>query len=552
MKRLYSYAWLLIIPAALAAFFLLRPGGADPVRGKSPARPLDQETTPEIERAQDLALSDPQVIAYTSGRRSEVMGVFPAGQHFPPEAEGCSRAYCLQVQIYNYEENATVSAFVDVGSGRVLGVLHQPGLHGGVNQRLYDLAVEIIRNEPLVIGELGYQPNAADIRPWIGSLAGTNCGDPHPCLTAVFMDEAALDGRNLWAHVDLTTETFAGIAWSPTPGPDGSSLEFVPQGCVPSGSISRDGWTLNHEVTASDGLRVWDVGFNGMEVIQSAKLAEWHADYGNTGFIDAGGCGGGGGSQFTIYPYGDTQVIDIFQEQAIVGFEVVQDFRMPNWGANCNYRYEQRYQFYQDGRFRVVAGAYGRGCSANAIYRPLVRIDISVNGDLRDTFAVWDGSTWVDQTTEVWWQQGAPYAFDGSKYRVMDFDEQAGFQVGYYIEPGQGQFEDGGLGDDAFVYVVQTHSNEGGADLGTVGPCCYDDERQGPEQFINGESIADQDITIWYVPQFVTSAAAGSQYCWTVSGEPNPETYPCFGGPFFKPFFVFNYPEEIFVPISIR
>jgi hypothetical protein len=128
------------------------------------------------------------------------------------------------------------------------------------------------------------------------------------------------------------------------------------------------------------------------------KLIEWHAHYpGNWGYRDYTGCGGSGGG-FPIYPYGNTQVRDLPN-----GFAVVQDFRMSNWGASCNYRYEQHFQFYNDGRFRVVTVAYGQGCGDNqaseATYRPVVRIDIAVNGDASDTLSVWNGSGWTDQNT---------------------------------------------------------------------------------------------------------------------------------------------------------
>jgi hypothetical protein len=38
------------------------------------------------------------------------------------------------------------------------------------------------------------------------------------------------------------------------------------------------------------------------------------------------------------------------------------------------------------------------------------------------------------------------------------------------------------------------------------------------------------------VPQAETDQGMGTEYCWTVSGEPNPETYPCWMGPMFTPF----------------
>jgi hypothetical protein len=45
------------------------------VIGKAPAAPLDNGITPEQQLAQDLALSNTEVQAYTVGRRSEVFGV---------------------------------------------------------------------------------------------------------------------------------------------------------------------------------------------------------------------------------------------------------------------------------------------------------------------------------------------------------------------------------------------------------------------------------------------------------------------------------------------
>jgi PKD repeat protein len=55
--------------------------------------------------------------------------------------------------------------------------------------------------------------------------------------------------------------------------------------------------------------------------------------------------------------------------------------------------------------------------------------------------------------------------------------------------------------------------------------------------YVNGESIADQNIVLWYIPVSVTDAFEGGDgyYCWTLQGEPNPITYPCYAGPMFVP-----------------
>ena len=223
----------------------------------------------------------------------------------------------------------------------------------------------------------------------------------------------------------------------------------------------------------------------------------------------------------------------------VVGFELVQDFRMPYWGDFCNYRYEQHDQFYNDGRFRIVGESYGRGCSYNGIYRPVMLIHMGLGGAGRDSFAIWDGSAWQPQAVEGWWSQAAPYTAHGFKWRVTD---QGG--RGYYIEPGQGQFGDGGRGDYAFIYATRHHAAEGDTDLGAIGFCCNDDYQQGPEQFLNGESIAGQDLVLWYVAQMQTQVADGSNYCWTVQTDPTVETYPCAAGPMFVPRLAANFTDD--------
>ena len=64
------------------------------VRGKAPAAPLEQEISPEQQLAQDLALSNSEVQAYTVGRRSEVFGVAPVGNHYTQAASECANADC--------------------------------------------------------------------------------------------------------------------------------------------------------------------------------------------------------------------------------------------------------------------------------------------------------------------------------------------------------------------------------------------------------------------------------------------------------------------------
>ncbi|WP_420629588.1 hypothetical protein [Candidatus Leptofilum sp.] len=535
------------------------------VRGKSAPLPLETAITSEQQTAQVLALADARVKELTNGQRSEVFGVRRMGQQFTENSAACETAVCYQVEIYSFDENFTVTAVVDTDAGIVRDVLHQPNMQPGINQRLANRALQLALNDPGVIEALGFQPDEADMAPVAAGLRGSTCDQGHLCAGPTFR----VGNRILWAIVDLTTETVTALRWTNV-SDDGSFIPYEPDGsfCPAPGTANRDGWSLSYETTGTDGLRIYDVTYQGRDVLTSASLPEWHVDYNGEytfpGFFDVTGCGGSGGG-FPIPPFGETEVRDLLDGSKVIGFEVVQDFRMSAWGAACNYRYGQRYQFFADGRFRVVVGAYGRGCGDDVqweqpVYRPVIRIDIAVNGDTSDSFAIWDGTQWSFQNSETY---RTPYDSPGFGPHQLTADNEAWLLVdgsghGYIIEPGLGQFNDGGIDDIPFVYITQHKPEEGDTDLPIFSPpgpsyCCNDDHLQGPDIFVNDEPIGD-NIVFWYVPQSATDRVPAAEdgdgfFCWTVNGEPTPETYPCFAGPMFHPF---ELTEKTYLPLVER
>lgn len=532
MKRRFVFTFLfLLLSGVLLARAVFRPEQV--VRGKSAAIPLSDQMTPEQQTAQELALLDSRVQAYTNGRRSEVFGVRQIlADDYPATSLACATADCRQVEIYNFDQNGAVTAIVNLDTNQVLDVLYLPNMQPGINKRLADRAMEIAINAPEVIEALGYRPTMATMAPVPGHLLGA-CESDHLCAAPTFN----IGERILWAVVDLTDDQLAGINWTASEiDPAGNFVPFIPTGCPAPGTVDRDGWAMNYETTGTDSLRVYNVTYNGTPVITSVKLVEWHADYGGSGYTDSTGCGGGGGG-FPIYPYGDTHIEDIYDGQTLIGFEVVQDFRMGSWGNTCNYRYEQRIQFYTDGRFRPASGAYGKGCGTNSLYRPVVRIDIAVNGDATDTFSYWDSNQWVATTNETYRvpyteTDHGPHALtpEGYSWRI---DDDGG--TGYYISQDVGQYTDS-RGDTPFLYPTLHHANEGDTDLGIIGTCCLDNHQQGPHNYVNNENIDSQNLVLWYVGQMDTDASSPDYYCWTLVGEPNPVTYPCITGPMFVPF----------------
>ncbi|HLF89081.1 MAG TPA: hypothetical protein VI451_09065 [Anaerolineales bacterium] len=560
MKNRIAYALLgsLALILVLAVVFVNQGkkmpflSGVEGVRGKAPSLPLSGTLTPQEVLAQDLALSEPRVQNLTVGRKSEVFGIKRVGMDFPSGSTSCAHQDCRQVEIYLWVENATVTAIVNLDTREVLDVLYQPGVRPGLSSRLTARAVQIIHEAPEVAELLGYQPAMEDIYPMQGDLLASSCDGDHICAAATFR----VGDRFLWAMADLTEDQFAGTAWTSASANDGASVLFVPAGCPAPGTFSQDGWILAYETTPTDGLRVYNVFYNGVQMINSIKLLEWHVYYqSTTGFNDYAGCDNT--SANVVYPYGETQINDLLDEgNNVIGFELVQDFRMESWGQNCQYRYEQHLEFFNDGRFRVVQVAYGKGCGTRAFYRPVVRIDIAIRDQANDNFDYWDGTQWVHLTTEDY---RVPYLEtnhgphtttpEGYAWKVYDADG-----TGYYIEMDVGQFGDGGQGDIPFVYATQHKASEGDTDMSLIGTCCNIDHQQGPHNYVNGESIDNQDLVIWYVSQGEKDGVpddGDGYYCWTVSGEPNPETYPCFMGPMFhliSPIEPVELTEKLFLP----
>jgi PKD repeat protein len=542
--RLFTQFWrylLILIIAAGPALMLYAVQPTPTARGKAAARPIFTPLTPPEELAQTLALADGRVLAYTTGKRTEVFVIkaVTAGQFTAP-ASACATADCRQVEIFDYDNSQTIAAIVNVDTREVLDVL-QIKARPGINERLSNKAIELIIHHPAVEAALGRKPVADELVPMEAGYVDSACDTGHVCAAGTLPAQDAI----LWVIVDLTEEKIIGLNWTnvpldSTPGIYLQRPMEAPTDCTDAGVVNRDGWTMDYATTGTDAFRVYNVRFNNTLVISNAKLVEWHADYGSSGYVDATGCSPSGG--FPIYPFGNTMTNTLVYTPTgeVVGFELVRDFRMSNWGNSCNYRYEQHMQFFKDGRFRITGGAYGKGCGTNSLYRPLMRIDLAVNGDNNDAWGNWTGASpaWARQTTETWWLQDKAVSPEGYKWSITDTVSN----VGYYVVPGNGQFGYNGgdvppitstnaLTDRVYLYLTRHNPAQGDTDLGAVGACCNDDHQQGPHNYLNGEDTSDTNLVIWYIPQMLTNASAPYR-CWTVTTT---NYSPCFGGPMFVP-----------------
>lgn len=495
--------------------------------------------------------------------RNEVMSVKPA---LPGDRVGaasvCQLAQCYRVDIYNFFFNVTVTGIVDVINEKVVVISSLPETQPDLSPRLERLSIAIAKYEPAVKKELsrylssrGIDNKQADISPLMVStksaLKNSLCErSKHLCVAPTYV----LGDKALWVIVDLTDMKVAGLRWT-TVGETGPPVvvtqriienEFVFKNyCQQISAIERNGWSLNYHLTSSDGLRIADVSFKDKAVFDSAKVVDWHVSYSRQdgfGYSDATGCPMF--SSAVVVAYDGPQIEPIIENGSEVGFAVVQDFRQLSWPAACNYRYEERYEFYNDGRYRVAMSNHGRGCGTDGTYRPVLRIEIGRPEDQQGqqnsyTLEQWLDNEWKVVEEESWARQPLEENLYRGQYSHR-FLDQAG--QGYFLSPSIGQFWDGGRGDDAFIYATVSHPNkdEGTSDLVTLGSCCNTNHEQGPEQFMQpAELLLDQSLVLWYVPQIHNDGEEGSKYCWAdtkvVDGVQRVETWPCTGGPMFNP-----------------
>lgn len=515
-----------------------------------PILPLDatQLPDPTAQAAQQLAVAHPEFRRFTRDEktgealRNEIMNVRKAlPADFNGNAGPCAQADCWRVEMYSHFHNASTIAFVDVGKQQVLGVSRQHFAQPDLPPHLVDLAAKIAGAAPEIQAILQDRNRQPDKKEFKTALQESMCERSHHLCVAptyVFENDA------LWAIVDLTEGKLVGSRWTElgSSGPRAVVTERSLENeatfrdyCEKVNSLAQDGWRMDYVITGSDGLQLTNVKFNDKPVLKNVKLLDWHVSYSSRegfGYSDAIGCPLF--SSAVVIAYDGPKTEPIIRDGQEVGFALVQDFRQPPWPTPCNYRYVQRFEFYKDGRFRVAQADFGRGCGTDGMYRPVVRIDLETN--TTQTVAEWNGQQWQTWDKEQWrLQDDAKLTTEGYQYKVTGTDG-----AGYYIEPGRGQFGDGGRGDHAYTYFSVYKPEEGEQDTVTLGSCCNTDYRQGPEQFIEpAEPLQGKDVVLWYVPQMKNDGNPGSEYCWADTrvkeGVQHIEVWPCWSGPMFVP-----------------
>jgi hypothetical protein len=499
--------------------------------------------------AQQIAIKDTGFVKYCKDvksnqyYRNEIFNIFPARQS---DMGNIKTDYQIQnvhrVELYNYALNLTTMCLVDVIQNKVLQTNYYAQTQPDIPSHLKKLAEKIAVNSAEVQKALGYTPKETEalMSSTQTALNKTKCErSRHLCVAPTFVK----GNKALWAIVDLSEHKLVGVRWT-TVGTTGNATTITERRlqddkvtacfCEKETTLNKNGWQLNYMLTSSDGLRVSDVSFNGVKILTSAKLVDWHVNYSGTdgfGYSDAVGC-----PYFSQSAVIAISIPKVMSLESNDGFVVEQSYASQGWPTPCNYNYKQRFEFYNDGSFRVSCASLGRGCSVDGTYRPVFRIAFADN---TNSFYQWENNNWNQWVTEKWTQQTETTIYNEDAMCKINNTSNKGF----YLQPAQGKFNDGGRGDNAFIYTTLNIPNrdEGDADLPTIGPCCNTDYKQGPEKFIepNPENIQGKQLVVWYVAQLKNDDTKGREYCWAESflenGIYKTKSYPCFAGPKFIP-----------------
>lgn len=501
-------------------------------------------------KAEQIALANESFKTYLFDEQTrqpylnEIFNVYNARPQEIPKGYENKNVY--RVEMYNYPLNLSTISLVDISTQKTISVNNYPHTQPDLNPTLTNLAMQIAINSADVTGALGFKPGQKDalMAATKTALNRTKCErSMHLCVAPTFIK----NDKALWAIVDLTDLRVVGVRWTNVGtniAPERISErkllfdKIMECNCKQVKSVAKNGWKMNYVITSSDGLRISEVYFQNKLIINNAKLVDWHVSYSGTdgfGYSDAVGCPEF--SQAAVVAASEPKISELVQDGRTTGFVLEQAFQSEQWPMPCNYNYVQRFEFYNDGSFRIAAASFGRGCGNNGTYRPVTRISFAGN---QNNFSEWDPAGWQPWDTEQWHLQDAQtnYTPEGYQYRISSADG-----TGFFMEPGNGQFKDGGRGDNAYVYVTKLHADrdEGETDLVTIGPCCNTDYKQGPEKFIepSPENIQNTQLVVWYVAQMKNDDTKGREYCWAEryleNGVYKTHTWPCFSGPMFVP-----------------
>lgn len=460
----------------------------------------------DTSHVRDLALADPALAATLAGKETEFLSavLMPAGEARYWQDQGCGQLNCAYVTLYNYTDEGTVEAVVNLDREQVVGQWTNAEARPGGSVQVLPKAMAIAAADAQVRAILGEDIGLMDpaMIPMSGWLMDDACREDW-CVDLTFHDPAGT-GRVFHVFVNLEEEVVARTFYTRARADRSAGKPLTQRNAFTDGCHEQHGWSVCWEMTANDGINFRDATFGGDLIFSSAKIGQIEAWYPSW----PGGYRDEIGFAATVPPFGGTAINDLDD-----GFEVQQIFteftRWPN--CICCYRYEQIMRFYADGRFESRFLSHGPGCDDLSIYRPFWRIDVDLDGGPGDEVWLFDEMQWAEQPVEF---ETFPVVEDLSPegHKLATFDGDLHYR--WMME----RTDPLGL-DEAYLFLLQDKPMEGDGPI-TTGP---GDTFIPPRQWIDGDALSGEDIVLWYVPLLNTKKGGP----WWCMPDPEPEFSPC-------------------------
>ena len=517
VRRLRRLFPLLLVTLILAlAGLLFWPGDAGPRAKVATAKGVrvslnELALLPAEFVAQQVALADPAVLAALTGRRTTLLAADPLGSA-EIEAMGLNDCAggCRLVTLYDHDAGGTVAAAVSIATSQVLAVYRDPLARPRATRLLVGQVLDIAAADPAVTDLLG---DVTDLEfamvPMSIWLQDDACSTAW-CLDLTF-DSPAGDGRVLHVAVNMDEQRVARVFY--TRARDGVPIltqvdtggnELNPNAPrYTDGCLEQDDWSVCWQMTAHDGLNIYDAAYKSEEIFSSSKISQVEVYYPSW----PGGYRDEVGFAASVPPKFDTRITDVDG-----GFEIRQmfteEFQWPT--CVCCYRYEQVVTFYSDGSFENRFVSYGPGCDDLSVYRPFWRIDIDLAAPDANDVWTWQDGQWAEVTTELERDLFGDIAADGELLATIS-DALSYRWEAIATDP---------LGlDEGRFFVVRYRDTEGGGPI-EAGPA---DTFEPPRQWVDGELVSGENPVVWYIPFLKTKRAAP----WYCMPEPAPDISPC-------------------------
>ena len=460
----------------------------------------------DVAAVERSTMASSELQATLAGKDTEFVSAvrLTAGEARYWQDQGCDRLNCAYVTLYDYTDQGTIEAIVNVNSGEVIGHWANATARPGGSSEILPKAMDIAAADPQVQAILGADIGAVDpaMIPMSGWLVDDACREEW-CVDLTFHDPSGT-GRIFHVFVNLEQETVARTFYTRARAERSAAKPLAQRDAFTDGCHNQHSWSVCWEMTANDGINFRDATYNGQLIFSSAKIGQIEAWYPSW----PGGYRDEIGFAATVPPFGGTVINDLGD-----GYEVRQIFteftRWPN--CICCYRYEQILRFFADGRFELRFVSHGPGCDDLSIYRPFWRVDLDLNGPDNDQVWLFEDVEWKEMAEEF---ETFPIVEDLSPegHKLATFDGDLHYR--WTME----RTDPLGL-DEGYLFLVQQGELEGDGPIAT-GP---GDTFIPPRQWIDGDPLSGENIVLWHVPLLKTKKGGP----WWCMPDPEPDFSPC-------------------------